>query len=171
MGGGVYSRIEVGDADPQPSLSRGAATYAVPMITNSPQARSLPHHPRPPRPKILDPFDKREGMSVAEYASQRDCSKPTAREEVNTQGLGRKLGGRWQVSRVLAAMYLNGDKEAMTAYWRGERETEVVKPYFERLGIDPATLGREVVATVEQAKVEAERLRYVLAPADLGDAR
>ncbi len=35
------------------------------------------------------------------------------------------------------------DRDALAAYWAGDRSSELVRPYYERLGIDPTTLGRE----------------------------
>jgi hypothetical protein len=82
-------------------------------------------------------------MTLKDFARQANRSPASARETVHIQGLGRKVGGRWLVSRVAAAAYLDGDRDALAAYWAGDRSSELVRPYYERLGIDPATLGRE----------------------------
>ena len=97
---------------------------------------------RRPKPAILLPFDIREAMTVGEFCSRAGLSEPWARAVVNEQLLARKIGGRWRVSRVLAAMYLDGNKEAMRRYRAGDRAGPLVAPYFLRLGIDPMPLGQ-----------------------------
>jgi hypothetical protein len=147
MGGVVHPGIGVGDFDPQPAMSAGVPehTGAI-MAYPSYQAASPPLQQRPPRPLVLVPFDRRETMSIGAYAAQKGCSAPSAREEVHLQGLGRKISGRWLVSKIAAAMFLDGDREALRAYHAGDRSSSEVQGYYTRFGIDPASLGREVSA-------------------------
>jgi len=39
-------------------------------------------------------------------------------------------------------MFLDGDRDALKSYHAGDRTSPKVAAYFERFGIDPATLGR-----------------------------
>ncbi len=105
-------------------------------------AATSPPPTRRPKPAILLPFDPREAMTVQEFCAASGLSDPWARVTINEQLLARKIGGRWRVSKVLAAMYLDGEKEAMRLYWSGDRKSEAVARYFWRFGIDPATLGK-----------------------------
>ncbi len=95
-----------------------------------------------PKPIILQPFDIRESSWVSEFCAMSGLSEPQARIVINKHLLGRRIGRRGHVSRVLAAMYLDGNKEAMRRYWAGDRADPLVAAYFLRLGIDPATLGQ-----------------------------
>ncbi len=83
---------------------------------------------------------QKEWLSAPELARQAGVSESTARRWIKQHELG-KVGGRWRVSRVLAAMYLDGN-ETMRRYWAGDRTGLLVAPYFLRLGIDPTTLGQ-----------------------------
>jgi hypothetical protein len=106
------------------------------------QAASPPEIQSSIRAQILVPFDPREAMPVRGFAVLTGLSVQGARDTVHAQGLGRKIGNRWFVSRPASAMYLDGDHAALAAYWRGDRSSDLVRPYFERLGIDPASLGQ-----------------------------
>lgn len=99
-----------------------------------------------PKPIILEPFDRRESMWRAEFCAMTGLSSPGAPVIVNRELLGRRIGKRWHISRVLTAMYMDGNREAMRAYWSGSRTCSLVAPYFLRFGIDPTTLGRGVAA-------------------------
>jgi hypothetical protein len=49
-------------------------------------------------------------------------------------GDGLRLGGgTWSVSKVALAMFLDGDAKALRAYHAGDRSSEMVAPYFERM--------------------------------------
>lgn len=113
------------------------------MSTSSIIGAALPPGTKRPAPRILQPFDRREATTLKGFAHTAGISIATARETVHVQLLGRKVGGRWLVSRVAAAAYLDGNREALKAYWAGDRTSDLVRPYFERLGLDPASLGRE----------------------------
>jgi hypothetical protein len=50
--------------------------------------------------------------------------------------LGRRVGGgAWLVSKVAFAAFLDGDKQALNLYLRGDRSSPAVVKYYERLGI------------------------------------
>jgi hypothetical protein len=49
--------------------------------------------------------------------------------------LGRRVGGgTWTVSKVVPAMFLDGDLKVLRAYQAGDRITETVSQYFRRAG-------------------------------------
>jgi hypothetical protein len=90
-------------------------------------ARDVPH--------VLIPFDIREAMTVAEAAKVAGCTGVTARAWAAEFDLGRRVGGKWLISRVAFAMFLESDKVALRAYLAGNRESPAVAAYFERFGI------------------------------------
>ncbi len=106
------------------------------MAATSPPSSSWP------KPIILQPFDIRESSWVSEFCAMSGLSEPQGRIVINKHLLGRRVGRRWHVSRVLAGMYLDGNKEAMRRYRAGDRAGPLVAPYFLRLGIDPTPLGQ-----------------------------
>ena len=59
----------------------------------------------------------------------------TLREWCARLDIGRRIGGRWAVSKVALAMLLDGDKTALAAYLAGDRQSDVVTAYFERCGV------------------------------------
>jgi hypothetical protein len=84
--------------------------------------------------KILTPFDKRECISLKEAAEIAGKSESTMRGWCDEHGLGRRVGGGpWMVSKVTLAMFLDGDVKALRAYHAGDRSSELVASYFQRL--------------------------------------
>lgn len=95
-------------------------------------------------PRVLIPFDIREAMTVAEAARVAGCTTATARTWAAEFDLGRRVGGRWLISRVAFAMHLENDKRALRAYLAGDRETPAVAEYFERLDLTfPKKISKE----------------------------
>jgi hypothetical protein len=92
---------------------------------------------RPAEPQVcltLIPFDKREGMTLAEAAGVAGKSPGTIRNWCVQYDLGRRVGGgTWIVSKVALAMFLDGDTRALRAYHAGDRSSELVASYFQRL--------------------------------------
>jgi len=92
--------------------------------------------------KILKPFDKRECLSLRRAADIAGKSESTMRSWCVDHGLGRRVGGgTWSVSKVALDMYLNDDLRALRAYHAGDRTSELVKSYFNKLGL--AVSGRD----------------------------
>jgi Helix-turn-helix domain len=87
------------------------------------------------RPQVLVPWDVREALSVVEAAAIIGCSLVTVRNWASMHGLGRRVGGKWMLSRVALQMYLDGDRRALGAYLLGDRQSELVLPYFEKCGL------------------------------------
>jgi hypothetical protein len=84
--------------------------------------------------KILSPFDKRECLSLKRAADIAGKSESTMRGWCEEHGLGRRVGGgTWSVSKVALAMFLDGDAKALRAYHAGDRSSEMIAPYFERM--------------------------------------
>jgi len=61
---------------------------------------------------VLIPWDVREAITVTEAAKVAGCSLVTVRTWAALHGLGRRVGGRWMLSRVALTMYLDGDAKA-----------------------------------------------------------
>jgi hypothetical protein len=84
--------------------------------------------------QILCPFDKRECISLKQAADIAGKSASTMRGWCDQHGLGRRVGGgTWSVSKVALAIFLDGDTVALKAYHAGDRASDLVAPYFERL--------------------------------------
>jgi hypothetical protein len=54
-------------------------------------------------PQVLIPFDIREAISVAQAAALAGRTPMTIRSWVSLHDLGRRVGGRWLVSRIALA--------------------------------------------------------------------
>lgn len=87
------------------------------------------------RPQVLVPWDVREAISVVDAAELIGCSLVTVRNWASMHGLGRRVGGKWMLSRVALRMYLDGDRRALGAYLMGDRESELVLSYFAGCGL------------------------------------
>lgn len=83
------------------------------------------------KPKILVPFDAAEACSIAEAAVTAGISDDTMRRWAAVNGLGRRIGGRWFVSRLALAMFLDGDRSALRELLAGNRDALSVRQYVE----------------------------------------
>ena len=88
-----------------------------------------------PRRHILEPFDPREAILVAEAALMAGISGSTVRLWCDKFGIGRPVGGRFKISRVALRMLLDGDRIALAAYHSGDCEDPRVLSYFQRCGV------------------------------------
>jgi hypothetical protein len=105
--------------------------WVVALMATVVQLKSNPHSEER---RILSPFDKRECLSLKEAADIAGKSESTMRNWCDVHGLGRRVGGgTWSVSKVALAMFLDGDAMALKAYHAGDRASDLVAPYFERL--------------------------------------
>src|SRR5437660_1429582 len=92
--------------------------------------------PEGSNPKVLTPYDPREGIALKEAAARAGKSETTLRNWCVQHGLGRRVGGGvWVVSKVALAMFLDDDRRALAAYQAGDRSSSPVKEYFERVGV------------------------------------
>jgi hypothetical protein len=81
------------------------------------------------------PFDLAEALTVLEAAEVSGRTTVTVRTWAALYDIGRPVGGRWMISRVALAMFLDGNRNALNSYLFGDRECEEVAVYFRRLGI------------------------------------
>ena len=138
-----YQGARVGDGDPFASLKDASLKLkAEPAREDYPELPSSADKQRedlemPARhePQVLRPYHRSEALSIAEAAKLAGRSVRTVREWCGRRDLGRRIGGKWAVSRVALAMFLDGDREALTAYLRGDRSSTAVRAYFERCGV------------------------------------
>jgi hypothetical protein len=86
-------------------------------------------------PKILIPYDPREAITLKQAAARAGRSDRTLAAWCEGYGLGRKIGGRYIVSRVALEMHLDGNTRALERYHDGEREHPTVAEYRARLGL------------------------------------
>jgi Helix-turn-helix domain len=84
---------------------------------------------------VLTPYDPGEGLTLQQAADRARKSPGTIRNWCESEGLGRRIGGKWCVSKVALEMYLDGETIALDGYLRGDRETAAVVSYFKRFGL------------------------------------
>jgi hypothetical protein len=85
--------------------------------------------------KILVPFNHQECLNLKDAAFIAGRTESTLRNWCDEYGLGRRIGGKWAVSKVALRMYLEGDLKALRAYHAGDRTDPRVISYFEREGL------------------------------------
>jgi hypothetical protein len=76
----------------------------------------------------------RESLSIVAAARFSGKSENTIRLWAMRYGIGRKIGGDWDISRVAVRIFLDGDMAALATYHTGDRTNPLVRPYFERTG-------------------------------------
>jgi hypothetical protein len=87
-------------------------------------------------PKVLIPYDVREAISVASAARNAGKSETTIRTWCRRSPIGRRIGGSWAVSRVVLAMLIEDNMDALANYLDGARaQFEPVARYYRRLGL------------------------------------
>jgi hypothetical protein len=86
-------------------------------------------------PQVLRPFHRSEVLSIGEAALTAGRSPRTVREWCLLHDIGRRVGGRWAVSKVALAMWLDGNKDALAAYLAGDRNSPEIAEYFQRCGV------------------------------------
>jgi hypothetical protein len=84
---------------------------------------------------VLRPFHRSEVLSVAEAAVMAGRSERTIRDWCARFDVGRRIGGRWAVSKAALAMLLDGNKTALERYLGGDRSSPLVTDYFRRCGV------------------------------------
>ena len=88
-------------------------------------------------PQVLRPFNRAEVLSIEEAAEIAGKSIRTMREWCQRHDIGRRIGGRWAVSKVALAMLLDGEAEGLAAYLDGDRESPTIVKYFSLQGGSP----------------------------------
>ncbi|MET4487640.1 helix-turn-helix domain-containing protein [Bradyrhizobium sp. LA7.1] len=84
---------------------------------------------------VLTPYDPDEVMTLQQAAARARKSPGTIRNWCESEGLGRRIGGEWCVSKVALEMYLDGEKRALGRYLSGDRESNDVVSYFRRFDL------------------------------------
>jgi hypothetical protein len=86
--------------------------------------------------RCLIPFDRREGMTIAEAAERTGRTTRTLRRWCEEHLIGRRVGGGpWIVSVIALEMHLNDDAAALRAYLSGDRHSPAVGEYYSRAGL------------------------------------
>lgn len=84
---------------------------------------------------VLTPFNPDEGLTLQQAADRAQKSPGTIRNWCDSEGLGRRIGGKWYVSKVALEMFLDGDTGALCCYLQGDRSSKNVIAYFNRFGL------------------------------------
>jgi Helix-turn-helix domain len=74
-------------------------------------------------PQVSRPFHRAEVCSPEEAARVAGKSIRTVRDLCRLHDIGRRIGGRWAISKVALAMWLDGAREALAAYLAGDRSS------------------------------------------------
>lgn len=85
--------------------------------------------------KVLIPFNPAEAISLRDAGAIAGRNRETMRLWSVAHGIGRLVAGRWAVSRVALAMFLDSDSEALAEYLEGHRQSPRVREYFSRAGL------------------------------------
>ena len=90
-----------------------------------------------PVPQILVPWIPAEAITVAEAANIARRGPKTVREWAARYDIGRPVvTAQWMISRVALTMLLEGNKAALDLYLAGDRSSDTVRAYFQRVGVD-----------------------------------
>jgi AAA domain len=84
---------------------------------------------------VLTPYNPDEALTLQRAAARAGRSPGTIRNWCESEGLGRRIGGKWCVSKVALEMYLDGEAHALEQYLQGDRSTPDVVSYFKRFGL------------------------------------
>jgi len=85
--------------------------------------------------QILKPWNVKEALTLKEAGAIAGRCAETMRMWAE-DGIGRKIaGGRWAISHPALLMKLEGDANALRAYWRGDRTSPEVQQYFKASGV------------------------------------
>ncbi|WP_404286446.1 hypothetical protein ACD578_15855 [Microvirga sp. RSM25] len=84
--------------------------------------------------KIIIPFNRQEIASLKEAGEIAGRCAETMRMWAE-DGIGRKIGGKWAISRPALLMRLEGNTAALKAYWKGDRSSPEISRYFEMAGV------------------------------------
>jgi hypothetical protein len=91
--------------------------------------------PHDGEPAILRPYHAAETLTIEQAALIAVRSPRTIRDWAARIDIGRRIQGRWAISKVALAMLLDGNKAALAAYLAGDRSSPTVTEYFERCGV------------------------------------
>jgi hypothetical protein len=86
--------------------------------------------------KILIPFNRAETATLKQAGEIAGRCAETMRMWAE-DGIGRKIVGKWAISRPALLMRLEGNTAALKAYWKGDRTSPEIKRYFDMAGVPP----------------------------------
>ncbi|QDM19305.1 helix-turn-helix domain-containing protein [Tardiphaga sp. vice278] len=69
-------------------------------------------------------------MTLQQAAHRAQKVENTIRNWCEREGLGRRIGGKWCVSKVALEMYLDGEGATLDRYLKGDRQSADVAAYF-----------------------------------------
>ncbi len=82
--------------------------------------------------QVLTLYNPAEAISPQVAATIAGKDPTTIKGWAETFHLGRKIAGRWEISRPALLMLLDGDEAALGAYLDGDRQDARVLRYFAR---------------------------------------
>ena len=71
-------------------------------------------------------------LTLQQAAARARKSPGTIRNWCESEGLGRRIGGGWCISKVAMDLFLDGEATALGKYLRGDRKDATVVAYFKR---------------------------------------
>lgn len=83
-------------------------------------------------PMVLRPYDPADAIDPNVAADLAGVTCETARQWAASHDIGRKVGGRWKLSRAALLMFLDGNRGALRAYLSGDRTSPEVRAYLNR---------------------------------------
>lgn len=83
-------------------------------------------------PMVLRPYDPADAIDPHVAADLAGITRETVRQWAASHDIGRKVGGRWKISRAALLMFLDGNRGALRAYLSGDRSSPEVRAYFNR---------------------------------------
>jgi hypothetical protein len=86
---------------------------------------------------VMTPFNSDEAMTLHQAAFRAGKCQNTIRNWCEGEGLGRRIGGKWYVSKVALELWLDGETAALARYLQGDRGDRVVVAYFRKFGLTP----------------------------------
>lgn len=84
---------------------------------------------------VLTPLDHAEALTLQAAADRSRKVAGTIRNWCESEGIGRRVGSKWYVSKLALEMYLDGEEDALARYLREDRESKDVIAYFKRFGL------------------------------------
>jgi hypothetical protein len=83
-------------------------------------------------------------LTIEQAAFIAGRSPRTLRDWAARFDIGRRIQGRWAISSVALAMFLDGHAIALAAYLAGDRSSPTITEYFERYGVPLPTRRNDI---------------------------
>jgi hypothetical protein len=91
--------------------------------------------PKPTGFAGLKPYDPIDAIGIRAACKLSGWSRPRVIELCEQNGLGRKIGARWAISKVALHAFLNDDREGLSAYLGGDRAGPAVTCAYHAAGV------------------------------------